>query len=855
MKRLQGRGGRASESGLRPASAFVLIAGVLLAVTAKAAYIAFVVEGEQPRTERTITAPWPRFEVQDRTGRPLAVSVECFDLTLSPRATWLSHTPDHMARRIAQVLGDDSAAHLLERFLPATPAPGEVGLLRPVEPRLLRFEGDSLERVDEWLQTGSLIAGEGAGRIEGFWLAPLAGSAWTLEWAPAMALCREARQKHLGAEAAERPASWTRRLLGDLALLVGDERLGQELQDLPRRDGPARRRAVRDALWAELMPSTFRVVRRRLRPVTAHALSELLRSEAVSPWQMKLTECLDRRHPSRPDETRPVLFWPPGAEAPGPAQRADAFRILGHWGVLGPADALARARADRDLVPHLLDWSGAVDPVARRAWELETEWRPWSGLELLCGNELADPRWQARLEVGARSYERLTRHLARDRRKRWEDHRVPDYFQNAQDGADIPRFESTLDATLQQFVHDELLTVLHEFRAALAQAIVLEVETGDVLAVDGVYAYEVSGFAPIRHQFTPGSTMKAITMAIALDRGVVERHELFATFAPEGIDIREGRAKRHIGEALGAPKEAYVSAEQGLARSVNAVLVQIGLRVPAPVLRAKLIELGYGVRPDVGLGPEACGLLPPLDRHGSWSKPYTHASVAFGHELSVSLWQHAAALATVMRGGLSRPLRLLRAVEQGDRRWELEVEPGRRVLSESACRIVRGMLATGAREGTGDDVASPEQCPEFSYVGTKTGTTEKVPTEVSLHVEWPRQIELAAEGLPWTTAEHRALIGERQNLGFHERICYTSSMCVVGRLPGNEREVLVLLVVDEPRSRKKFGADVAGAAAVAIMRHAHGLPRVAGAQPKPPRPPGATAFNDSEVPWAEEASW
>ena len=164
-------------------------------------------------------------------------------------------------------------------------------------------------------------------------------------------------------------------------------------------------------------------------------------------------------------------------------------------------------------------------------------------------------------------------------------------------------------------------------------------------------------------------------------------------------------------------------------------------------------------------------------------------------------------------------------------------------------------MAKGAREGTGDEVASPEQCPEFEYVGTKTGTTQKVATEVSLHVEWPRQIEVAAEGRRWSTADHRALIGQSRNLGFHERICYTSSMCVVGRLPGGEREVLVLLVVDEPRSRKKFGADVAGPTAVAIMRRAHGLPPVASVEPEAKSALSASAFNNLDVPWAEEASW
>lgn len=836
----------ASASGLRPASAFVAIAVVLLAVSARAAHIAFVAGGEQPRAVRESTAPRPAFEIADREGRPLAVSVECFDLTVSPRAMWRSHTPARMAGRLAELLGDDPA-ELLQRMLPPPDALTPAGLVRVREPRLVRFDGEGARQVDAWLQSGALDGAPGAGRIEGIWLAELGGGAWTLEWEPATALSEGARARHLGRELAARPDVWTRRLLDDLARLV-DRPLPAELDPGSRAglDSAGGREALRDALWAELLPCSFRVVRRRLDPLTAHALAELLRREAVSPWQMQLTPVLERRHPVRPCD-------PAGADGDEGAHPGDAFAVLGRWGVLGPEAALARARAERDADPGALEWFAADDPVERRAWELQTEWHARDGLELFCATALADPLWGRYLEEGATRYERRVRQVARDRRQRWRDRRVPNYFQGARDGADVPLFECTLDGPLQHVVHGELLRLVDEFRAAVAEAIVVDVASGDVLAVDGVYAYPMSGFAPLRHAFTPGSTMKAVVMAIALDAGVVRADEPFPTHSPDGIVL--GNGARRIHEALGAPEEATITAEQGLAQSVNAVLVQIGMRVPATRLREKLVELGYGRRPGTGLGPEAAGHVPPLWR-GTWRPIWEHASVSFGHELSASLWQHATALATIARGGVWRPLRVVRAVEQGDRRFELTVEPGTRVLSEHACRTVREMMATGAREGTGRDVASPEHCPELSYVGTKTGTTEKVPSEVSLHVEWPRQLELSAAGRPWTRAEYRALIGARDNLGLRNT-CYTSSMCAVGAVPladGTERELLVLVVVDEPRARRKFGADVAGPAAVAILRRALGLPPVAGAPQAAPEAPGAGAFADLDLPWAEEAA-
>lgn len=872
-----------SASGLRPASAFVAIGCVLAAVTARAAQIAFLSRGEQPDALRADSAPWPRFEITDGHGRPLAFSVECFDLTLSPQAMWRSHTPARMAAGLANVFNAAGESvdpdELLVRMLPPEflsleeHVPGESGWLAVDAPRLLRFDAAGAERVLRWLERGAASDEAPAhGPVEGFDLHRLADGGWTLAWRPLDVLTREARIARFGEAAEKRPDLWTRRLLGDLASLANAEGVAAFEAAHADYDPASRRALLRDAIWAELLPCNFRVVRRRLEPVVAHGLHDLLRTEAVSPFQMQLAPVLDRRHPVRPPETEAIVEraeWTAG-DRPQPADEpvadasrdpADAFQILGHWGVLGTEDALERARHERDLEPQELDWFGLQDPVERRAWQLQTAWRPWSGLELLAHDVLADPIWSERLEEVSRGYARRVRHVSPDRRGRWTDKRVPNYYDSAHDGADVPRIETTLDAELQSALHAELLGVLDEHDAALAEAIVLDVATGDVLAVDGVYAYAISGFAPVRHVYTPGSTMKAVIMAIALDAGVVDLGRDYLTHQPDGLLLDDGRKKRRIHEAEGAPEEDAVDAYWALAKSVNAVLVQIGMQVPAPALRAKLIDLGYAARPGAGLGPEGVGYVPPLV-NGTWRGSWEHASVSFGHELSVSLWQHATALATLARGGEFRPLRLVRAVEQDDARWELPLGEGRRVLSADACATVREMMALGAAEGTGRHVASKEQCPEFEYIGTKTGTTEKVPDEVSLHLEWPRQLELAEAGLPWTTEEYKRLKGRRSG---RSRI-YTSSICAIGRLPGDAREVMVMLVVDEPRSKAKFGSEVAGPTAISILRRAFALdPRPADAQTVDAITGAATtedgepaagerlpagAFSEDGLPWA-----
>jgi len=834
--------GLESASGLRPASAFVIVAAVLFAVTGKAAHIAFLEDGDQIESRLSASAPWPEFEIADRKGRPLALSVECFDLTVSPRSMWRFHTPAYMAERIATVLGDATPREVLDLMLPRT---ADEGIVRVERPALLVFDVETALAVERWLETGATEQhGDDTGPIDGMWLVPgEREGTWTIAWRPEDTLSIRERARHLAPGSVRRPEIWTARLLRNLATFVRRSAVLAELEVGFMGLGRSERAALlRERIWAELLPCEFRVVRHGIGPETARALQSLLAEEAVTtPWQMELVANLERRHPVRPR----------GDDRGDPAAD-DPFGILGHWGVLGPEDALARARRElglRDTEGYRNEEHRAY--VERRAHQYETERRPRSGLEMLCGEVLEHPEWKERLKDDVRTYDRRVRNLPRDRRRPWKGH-VPDYFQSATDAAEVPRVITTIDAELQRAVHRELEGVMATHDPALAMAIVLEVESGDVLAVDGIHAYGTSGFAPLLHRFTPGSTMKAIVMAIALDEGLVTPGESIATFAPDGLVVRDDKGHtRHISEALGAPEESHVTAAQGLARSVNAVLVQIGLRIDAARFRERLVQLGYTARPRVGLGPEDGGYVPELER-GTWKVCHTHASVSFGHELSTTLWQHASALSTIVRGGERRPLRLVEAVEQDGLRWQLPPAEGVRVLGERACGEVRAMMALGASEGTGRRVAHPSEHPEFDYIGTKTGTTQKVPTELCLHVELPHNVRHELEGSRCTRACRKSMVGARDHAR-RRRTCYTSSMCVVGRLPGSSSELLVFLVVEDPRSSAKFGSDVAGPAAVAILRRAFGLPPKSGAQPEQTTDAvPVAAFNTRDFPWAED---
>ncbi len=848
-------------SGLRPFAAYALIGLVLTAVAGKAVWIHTVGAGEQPSATKGDRAPWPGFELVDRAGRPLALSVECFDLTVSPRALWRSHTPLRIAEEVAGVLGEP-LEEVLARLMPESFRTGPAaGWLEVTEPRLLALEGAAVERARDWLATGK--AAPDLARpdvsVEGFELVPLTGGdpgRFTLAWQPAVALADRERVRHFGLDGAKRPERWTRRILDELLRVVGGE--AAALAALPEAAragfeglrGLELRGALHDALWAELMPTRFRVVARRIDAGRAHTLAQLFVKEVVSPWQATLHSRLERKHPTRPGGL-------PAAPTPERVVTTpeDAFAVLGHWSVLDPGTARRVALRTRDERPYLLPWEDPADPVDAYTSELQREWRPWSGLELRVQRELEDGPWDSLLDDRSRGYERRLRSVARDRRDAWRKvGRLPDYYERAEDAADVPRVQATLDAHVQEMLHAELAHALSKNRAALAMGIVVDVQSGDVLGLDYTSRYPYSGFAPLRHVFTPGSTFKAIVMAVALDRGYVTPATVFPTYARSTFRVKG--STRVIREAEGAPEASEVTAAEGLAHSCNAVLVQIGLRVPAAVLRGALVDLGYGSAPDAGMGPEMAGHLTPLERRfdGGWSTAYTHASVSFGHEVGVTLWQHAEALATLVRGGVRRPLRLVSGVEQGADLWALEVEPGRRVLSQRACDEVRAMMNLGATIGTGDRLAHPRMHPDLAWIGTKTGTTEKVPSEMCLHVELPALAEHAANQTRMSKQERRQLATQREHFDRKRQTCYTSSMCAVGRTHDG-RELMVLIVVDDPTGPEKFGSMVAGPTAIAVLRRALGLPRKHGQVDGDGADAELTdlvpgSFSGFEMPWA-----
>jgi hypothetical protein len=762
-----------SASGLRPASAFVLVGIVLCLVGAKAVRIALCDPGAEPQNLIAAQGPQVEFDLCDSLGHPMAFSVAYLELVMSPNAMWQAHTPDKTAHELAQILGGGcTPAWMLEHMLPDA----KDGVIRVAEGPLA-MSVEQARRVQAWIQSG-VTDGESEGApIAGMWIeATRQSGEYGLAWRPAVVLSESARIEHKKPRALD----WTRQLADDLFVCLEGRDAFEHLDNDELLNGARRR------IWNALMPTHFKSVVKNVPPEVALEVFKLLKLEHVQDHQMKLVRNARRVYP--------MQIAAKGASIAATCDDPPAA-VLGRWGTLELEQARRRAREELMLPADECCTERELDRL-RAATEIKVyQPSPMSGLELLASNVLRRPEW-AFLERQREEYTYLANQAPRQP--------LQHYFQDLVPESETPHVVTTLDAELMRRTRQWLTRVMIDHKPAVAMAIALEVSTGRVLAVDAIDPYDMGGFLPTMHTFTPGSTMKAIVMATAIDEGKVDFGERINTF---NGNFRLG--SRTIHEAEGA-QTGWLTPAEGLAYSCNAVLVQIGLRVPSADLRARFDELGYAKSPDSGLGGERSGSLKRLP----WSDVYTHASVCFGHEMLVTLWQHAAALATVVRGGEYRPLALIDAVEQNGARHDIPLAAPRRVFAQETCEAVRAMMMLGAREGTGKKV----YCPDL-VMGTKTGTAQKVPTEPCLHVELEHNREHGCHGARECRAK---LVGQRTA---HRGACYTSSMCAFGHLADDPREVMVLVVVDEPRGGKKYGAEVAGPAAVGILEAALGYTR------------------------------
>jgi len=322
--------------------------------------------------------------------------------------------------------------------------------------------------------------------------------------------------------------------------------------------------------------------------------------------------------------------------------------------------------------------------------------------------------------------------------------------------------ETSIDLRIQYLAYRELKSAVRRYRALAGSVIVLDVQTGEVLAMvnqpsfnpNDRSQYDVARYRnrAVTDIIEPGSSIKPFVLAAALDSGKYRR-DSFVDTASFQVGIKTIDDKHELGTADLATI---------LARSSNTGMARIALSLDRDQIHRTLTALGFGQVSASGFPGESAGLLSAA---GHW-RPIAVATIAYGYGLSVTPLQLAQAYATVGAHGLHRPVTFER----------VDGPPaGERALVEKVSRDLIGLLeGVVAPDGTGIKA----RVPGYRVAG-KTGTAWK-----------------AAGG---GYSEHR----------------YTAVFA--GLVPASRPRLAALVLIDEPTGTEYYGGDVAAPVFAAVM--------------------------------------
>jgi cell division protein FtsI (penicillin-binding protein 3) len=268
----------------------------------------------------------------------------------------------------------------------------------------------------------------------------------------------------------------------------------------------------------------------------------------------------------------------------------------------------------------------------------------------------------------------------------------------------------SIDARVQGALEDELRRGMLMVDAKGAAGIVLDVDTGEVMALASLPEFDPNRIDPkgealmfnrVTNQvYELGSTFKPLTVASAIDNGTVtdlSRRYPAAPLHVAGFTIHDDE---DLGPSLNVP--------EALIHSSNIVTAQVADELGGKALQRTMIALGMNARPQIEL--PARGF--PIWHSGDWPRLRT-MTIGYGHGLAVTPLHLASAYAALVNGGIWRPATLMK-VAPG------HAPAGRRVFKASTSARMNQLLRMIALYGTGRKANAPG-----FRVGGKTGSAEK----------------------------------------------------------------------------------------------------------------------------------
>ncbi len=315
-----------------------------------------------------------------------------------------------------------------------------------------------------------------------------------------------------------------------------------------------------------------------------------------------------------------------------------------------------------------------------------------------------------------------------------------------------------IDSKVQFFAWQKLRDAVTAHGALGGAAVVLDVQTGELLALanyrapdadrrSGRKQHKLRNIA-LADVFEPGSTMKPFTAALAMERGPWTAHTR--------IDTTPGRITITGSTINDAHPHGVLSVAEVIQKSSNVGTVKMAMQMPAREMWTMFTAIGLGQRPQLDFPGAVTGRLRP---YKTW-RPVEQATMSYGYGLSASIFQLARAYTVFARDGELIPVTLLKAPDS-------QPVAGQRVFSAKTAREVREMLRLAAGPGG----TAPKAMALGYSVGGKTGTARK------------------QEGKTYSTSKYRAFF--------------------VGLAPVDNPRIVVAVLVDEPTKGGYYGGDIA----------------------------------------------
>ena len=327
------------------------------------------------------------------------------------------------------------------------------------------------------------------------------------------------------------------------------------------------------------------------------------------------------------------------------------------------------------------------------------------------------------------------------------------YIREPQDGRDLTL---SIDSKIQYIAFTHLKQAVEENKAKAGAIVVLDVQTGEVLALANMPTFnpnvrEGRNVNHVRNRvftdtYEPGSTLKPFTIALAMDRGLITPDTVLDT--PNKITF----GSKSVGDSHGHPSSMSVA--QIIQQSSNVGTIRVAQKLQSRQMWDMFTAVGYGQALPRSFFPGAvAGRLRP---YKNW-QPVDQATMSYGHGISVSLIQVARSYMIFARNGDIIPLSFQKVTQ---------LPQPQRVITEKTAMQMREMMERVVGPG---GTAPYAQVRGYRVAG-KTGTAHKV--EAGRYVNK-----------------------------------YVASF--VGLAPASNPRIIIAVMIDEPTGGKHFGGQVA----------------------------------------------